>query len=59
MRILAASTMQSTLQAEPANGVAAFMTVDLTAATNLLGRRLTLVGVGIGTAAYILLINLA
>jgi branched-subunit amino acid transport protein AzlD len=52
--ILAASTLQSTIHAEPAQAAAA---VAVTAVTHLLGGRRTLLSVGIGTAAYVLLLN--
>lgn len=55
--ILAASTLQSTIHAEPAQAAAAVAAVAVTAVTHLLGGRRTLLSVGIGTAAYVLLLN--
>ncbi|MDR6688629.1 branched-subunit amino acid transport protein AzlD [Arthrobacter sp. 1088] len=55
--ILMASTLQSSIHAEPAQTTAAFAAVAVTAATHLLGGRRTLLSVGIGTGAYVLLLQ--
>ncbi|MFE5839619.1 branched-chain amino acid transporter permease [Arthrobacter sp. NPDC056493] len=56
--ILAASTLQHTLQAERAKAAPALAAVAITAATHLLGGRRTLLSVGVGTTAYVVLVNL-
>ncbi|KQQ98429.1 hypothetical protein ASF72_18480 [Arthrobacter sp. Leaf141] len=48
-----------TVSYSPAASVAVFMAVDVTTATHILGRRRTFVGVGIGTAVEVPLVDLA
>lgn len=58
LAILAAETLRGTLIADPAHVVSALVAVGITAAVHLLGGRRTLLSVGSGTCAYVLLVNL-
>jgi branched-subunit amino acid transport protein AzlD len=56
--ILAASTLRSTIAADPAHTVLALVAVMTTAVTHLLFGRRTLVSVGVGTVTYVVLVHL-
>jgi branched-subunit amino acid transport protein AzlD len=56
--ILAASTLRGTLSADPGSVLPALAAVAVTVAVHLLGRRRTLLSVGLGTAVFVLLVNL-
>ncbi|SDE25770.1 branched-chain amino acid transporter permease [Glycomyces harbinensis] len=58
LAILAAVTLRGTLIDDPANAVSALVAVGVTVAVHLLGGRRTLLSVGAGTFAYVLLVNL-
>ncbi|MEW1819283.1 AzlD domain-containing protein [Arthrobacter sp. NPDC080031] len=55
--ILAATTLQRTIHAEPTHAAAAVVAVAVTGAAHLLGGHRTLLSVGIGTGAYVLLLH--
>ncbi|MDR6688681.1 branched-subunit amino acid transport protein AzlD [Arthrobacter sp. 1088] len=56
--ILAASTLRTTIIADPTHSLVALAAVCTTAVTHLLCGRRTLVSVGVGTCCYVLLVNL-
>lgn len=56
--ILAVSTLRTTLTADSGNAAPAAVAVAVTAAAHLLGGRRTLLSVGLGTLAYVVLVNL-
>ena len=56
--ILAVSTLRTTLTADSGNALPATVAVAVTAAAHLLGGRRTLLSVGLGTLAYVVLVNL-
>ncbi len=56
--ILAASTLRSTITAEPPSAALAVIAVAATVVTHLAGGRRTLLSVGAGTLTYVLLVNL-
>ncbi|KRE63878.1 branched-chain amino acid transporter AzlD [Arthrobacter sp. Soil736] len=56
--ILAVSTLRTTLTAGSGNALPAAVAVAVTAAAHLLGGRRTLLSVGLGTLAYVVLENL-
>lgn len=55
--ILAASTLLNTASADSSGPAKALIAVAVTAAAHLLGGRRTLVSVGVGTATYVILVN--
>ncbi|APX03992.1 branched-chain amino acid transporter permease [Arthrobacter sp. QXT-31] len=55
--ILAASTLRGAILADPDTAAVACLAVAVTAATHLLAGRRTLLSVGVGTAVYVVLVN--
>jgi branched-subunit amino acid transport protein AzlD len=55
--ILAVSTLRTTLTADPGNALPAAVAVAVTVGAHLLGGRRTLLSVGLGTLAYVVLVN--
>ena len=58
LAILAAETLRGTIVADPSQTLSALVAVGITVAVHLLGGRRTLLSVGAGTFAYVLLVNL-
>lgn len=58
LAILAAETLRGTFIADPGEVLSAVLAVGITVAVHLLGGRRTLLSVGAGTFAYVLLVNL-
>ena len=56
--ILAASTLRTTVSADAGAVVPAAVAVAVTVAVHLLGRRRTLLSVGLGTLVFVALVNL-
>jgi branched-subunit amino acid transport protein AzlD len=56
--ILAVSTLRITLTADSGNALPAAVAVAVTVGAHLLGGRRTLLSVGLGTLAYVVLVNL-
>lgn len=56
--ILAASTLRTTVSADPGGVFPAVVAVAVTVAVHLLGRRRTLLSVGLGTLVFVALVNL-
>jgi len=56
--ILAASTLRSTISADSGAVLPAVVAVTVTVAAHLLGRRRTLLSVGLGTLVFVALVNL-
>jgi branched-subunit amino acid transport protein AzlD len=56
--ILAASTLRTTITADPSAAPVALAAVAVTAAVHLLAGRRTLLSVGLGTLTYVVLVNL-
>ncbi|WP_120521710.1 AzlD domain-containing protein [Arthrobacter celericrescens] len=55
--ILAASTLRTTVLADPAAALPAAVAVAVTVVLHLLGRRRTLLSVGLGTLVFVALVN--
>jgi branched-subunit amino acid transport protein AzlD len=55
--ILAVSTLRTTLKADSDNALSAAVAVAVTVGAHLLGGRRTLLSVGLGTLAYVVLVN--
>ena len=58
LAILVASTLRTTIAADPSTTPLALAAVAVTAAVHLLAGRRTLLSVGIGTLTYVVLVNL-